>query len=264
MKIEKGIDKIGIENLDYRLPIDDNNDEFTHISKKLNDMCDIMQTNVEKNYLAKIAQQDAEYISLQNTINPHFLYNTLEAVRLKLDKCGLKDGSSMIVLLSRFFEYQFRGKRFVTLEEEFDNLDIYIEFFSIRYDNAFTYIINVEEETLGYTVPKFILQPLVENYFVHGIKQDGNDVLKISCTKKDDIINIVIEDNGYGINEEKLKQIRHDLGQETTPKTSSVGLLNVNERLRLIYGKEHKLRVESKTGQGTKISLDLGAKYKEG
>lgn len=248
----KGMEQLEQTNFKYRIPEDRRNDEFTYISSRFNKMSRRLAEQIEKTYTLEMKRKAAEYHSLQASINPHFLYNTLEAIREWLDLSGEEDGAEMVVMLSRLMNYQIRGGHFVTIGEEVDKLKIYVELFLLRYNGEFYYDIDIPAEILSTEMPKYTLQPILENYFVHGYMQEHNNIITVSARQEGEDICIVITDNGKGMGSPQLMDLRRRLDN---PETSgeSLGLSNVHDRLRIIYGKTYGLTIESKEGMGTTV-----------
>lgn len=245
-EIELGMQQIGENRLDYRLPVTGAEDEFARIAIGFNQMCADLEEAIRRNYIYELLQQKAEYMMLQTTVNPHFLYNSLEAIREKLIEEGQEDSSEMVLLLSRIFEYQIRGDSIVTIRRELGLLQTYLEFASIRYEYAFSYEIDFDEEILDYKIPKLIFQPVVENYIVHGFKRDGNDKIQIRGFRSqlNGKIYISFCDNGRGITKEQEIKLRMSL-QNGAEGTMRIGLRNVHNRLQIIFGKDSYVDIQS-------------------
>jgi len=178
-ELEKGLNRVSKNDLHYRLAVGKRNDEFTRIAVQFNKMCDDLEDMINKNYVFQLLQQKMEYKMLQLRVNPHFLFNSLESIREKLNESNENEGSEMVLLLSRIFEYQTRGESIVTVQEELDALQIYINFSEIRFNHMFEYSIDFDKEILTQMIPKQSLQPILENYFTHGIRGDETDYVKI-------------------------------------------------------------------------------------
>ncbi|MEA4889124.1 MAG: histidine kinase [Clostridiaceae bacterium] len=259
-QLEVGMSEIGRHNLNYRIPIGRQNDELNLVAIRFNDMCDQLQDTINKVYLYNIKQKEAGFYALQTSINPHFLYNTLEAVRGKLSDEGSIDASEMIVMLSRLFEYQIKGATFVTVGEEIAAIELYVNFFDLRYDSRFVFISNIQDEILDYALPKYILQPILENYFIHGIRQSDDNWIQLSGFMENDDILLVIEDDGLGISRENLIKIREKLEGNSDDK-SSFGLMNVHQRLRYVFDGSYGITDIESAGEnkGTKITIKIKA-----
>ena len=253
--------QIGVSNLRYRISAVSGNDEFAVIAGKINEMCDVLQTHIEREYLLEIRQKTAEFNALQASINPHFMNNTLEAVRNRLVESGNQDAADMVVMLSRLFNYQTRGGKFVTVREEIEKLNLYIDIYNLRYRGAFDVSINVDADIYPYGMPKYVLQPILENYFMHGIDMGRNNDVRIIGRLDGENIHIEIRDNGRGIESGRLKELREQLAEKSFQEEAGMGLKNVDERIRLIYGDGYGLQVDSEgTGTGTSVVLLMKAR----
>lgn len=259
-QLESGMRQVGKNNLSYRIPVGKQEDEFARIAARFNKMCDDLENMINKNYVYQVLQQNAEYKALQTSVNPHFLYNSLEAIREKMTADGQEDEAEMILLLSRIFEYQIRGNSTVTIQRELNALQNYIDFSAIRLDYAFEYSVNFDEEILTYKIPKQIFQPIMENYFSYGFRGDGTDYIYILgyIEPKDDMIHICFCDNGKGMSPEKLEWLNASL-EAQEDDTSHMGLRNVHHRLKIAYGKESHVEIVSNAPEpGISVSLVFG------
>lgn len=254
-----GMGEIGKNNLDYRIPIDTKkNDEFTEISAQFNRMSERLLTQIEQTYVYEMKRRTAEFKALQTSINPHFLYNTLEAIREWLDQSGEEDGAEMIVMLSRLMEYQIRGGSFVTIGEELEKLKAYINLFSLRHYGEFQYEINVSDSILRYMIPKHTLQPVLENYFIHGYRVGGFNKFWIDGVQEGEDIILTIRDNGLGMRKDELLRLRNemaDLGQNN----DKLGLCNVHNRLRIAFGESYGIDLNSMDDKGTTVLIKMAA-----
>ena len=257
--LTKGMAKVGGNDLNYRLPVRKENDEFSFISTRFNDMCAQLQKEVKKTYLSNIRRQKAEFYAMQTSINPHFLYNTLEIFRQKLHERGDPQMEEMLLLLSRLFHYQTHGYNYVMLADELENLQTYLDFFTIWYGDRFSYEVDIPDELLIYGIPKYTLQPIVENFFLHGLRPgDANQIMLTAKKEREDIL-IEVRDNGLGISPEKLKELWNLLYHETDAY-HHLGLVNVHERVLVTFGEGHGLTVDSPgVNLGTTVRIRMRA-----
>lgn len=245
--IQQGMSLVGMNNLDYRLPVPNGNDEFAQIARSFNRMCDALQRNVEKAYLFEIAQRKAELYAMQTSINPHFLYNALEQIRVQILKGGYSDASQMLLLLSRMYRNQTRRNLYITVAEECSQSENLINFYMYRYGD-FEYEFDIHSSVKLYGLPKNTLQPLIENYFVHGFLPDSDEnLLTISaqplCRGGNLWISICVENNGASISENDLAILKKKLSSPVLSRSEDNGfaLSNVNHRLKLVFGEESGL-----------------------
>ena len=251
--ISKGLVEIGNNNLSYKIPFDNTNDEFGAITCAINRMTTQLEDNIQKLYVYQLKQKSAELAELQARFNPHFLYNTLEVIRGKLHEKGDMETSKMLVTLSQIFRSFVGGKPFITIREELSFCNMYLELFKIRYGDSINVIYDVETKILNYGIIRNLLQPLIENYFVHGFYPNNNDNC-ISITGKildDKFIEIVVSDNGKGITSERLSQIEAELSSGIdTDAHQCYGLKNLKDRISLFYGSECGLELNPNSGSG--------------
>lgn len=215
---------------------------------------------IEKQVRAEQRQlRKAEFELLQAQINPHFLYNTLDAIVWSAEAGNQKQVIAMVGSLSDFFRTSLnRGKEIVTVREDIQHVRSYLEIQQIRYLDILQYEINVPEELYDFKVPKITLQPLVENALYHGIKNKrGGGKIILTGWEQVDSYYLQVEDNGIGMTEERLEAIRKALADKTPAESVLYGMYNVNERIRLNLGEEYGLSIESTYGEGTKVILRL-------
>lgn len=257
--IEHAMHQIGANNLTYRIPPSRNTDEFSFIATRFNEMCDELEDKINKIYIYGLKQKSAELYALQTSINPHFLYNTLEAIRGRLVNDGNLEAAEMIVILSRLYRNQIKGTMFITLREEINQCNMYLELFSIRHYDNFQCNFDIPNYMLKYGIPKNTLQPILENYLVHGMKDEDN-LINITGTMNDDIMEIVVQDNGRGIASEQLKEIQRNLQETRETSRTGFGLSNVNERLKIVYGSDFGLSIDSNQNtSGTSVTIRFKA-----
>lgn len=263
-KIITTMEQVKEGNLDARIDITDDKDELNYIATQFNDMCIDLKKHIEISYLAEmnkkeaeLSKKKAEMLSLQSKINPHFLYNTLESIRMKAIVSGNRDVGRMLFLLGNLFRNQLKEDDVITIEKEINYCKEYLELFKFRYDDKFNYYINCDTELLNKEIIKFILQPLAENYTVHGIRrEDYDNELNIDILKNNDNIKIIIEDNGIGIDKNKINEINKKI-KEKDFTGKSIGIANTHERIMLLYGEDYGVKVDEEFENGTRIILNI-------
>lgn len=254
-RILDGMDVVMDGNLDVRIPLDKNGDELDVISGCFNQMCMNLDEHIKKRYLAEIEQKNAEMEALQSQINPHFLYNTLEAIRMKAICNGDREVGKMLYSLAVTFRAQIKEADVITLAQELHYCKKYMELFEFRYQNQFRSLIECPEEYLNVPVIKFVLQPVVENYFIHGIrKKEQDNYIKIKVEKQD-CYQIIVEDNGNGMQETKIAAKNRELEHDSMQKQASIGIANVNRRLKAVYGRAYGIRMETGPQGGLRVIL---------
>lgn len=246
-------------NLKVQIPIDNESDEISYISQHFNEMCIELSKYIHKSYLAEINQKKAEMIALQNQVNPHFLYNTLECIRMKAICNGDKDVGKMLYHLSFLFRKQLKDSHRITIKSELEYCKRYMEIFKFRYREKFNFNINCPDELLDYEIIKFTIQPLIENYFIHGIKlEETNNYIVINVIKEKDEIKMLIDDNGRGIPEGKLKEINESLCSELQENIGerSIGIINAHARIVGAYGERYGIKLGN-NNQGARITIRI-------
>lgn len=238
--------------------------EASMLSDSLNTMIDKINELLEQVTTEQTRLRKAEFELLQAQINPHFLYNTLDAIVWLAESGEQKKVVSMVGSLSEFFRTSLnQGKDIISIKEELQHVRSYLEIQQVRYQDILKYEIDIPEELERYLIPKITIQPLVENALYHGIKNKrGFGNIVISGKKKKDYFLIQIEDNGIGISEERLKQVRERISQKVPTGTAPIGtgiygLYNVNERIRLNFGEMYGISIESIYGEKTVVSIIL-------
>ena len=224
-------------DLTVRLVAEKNGDELDVIASHFNEMCEKLDLHIQKSYLAEIEQKNAEMAALQSQINPHFLYNTLEAIRMKAICNGDSEVGKMLYSMAVTFRSQLKEADIITLAQELHYCKKYLELFEYRYPNQFKSSVDCPLEYMQVPIIKFVLQPIIENYFIHGIRMRDNDnFIRIMVEKKEDDYEIIVEDNGRGMSEEDIREKNRQLIENVMEKNKSIGISNVNRRVKAVYG----------------------------
>jgi two-component system sensor histidine kinase YesM len=207
----------------------------------------------------------AEFELLQAQINPHFLYNTLDAIVWSAEAGNQKQVVKMVGSLSDFFRTSLnKGKEIVTIREELQHVRSYLEIQQIRYQDILSYEIDVPEELFEYEIPKITVQPIVENALYHGIKnRRGGGKITITGEEGDTDYRIIVADDGMGMDSERLSEISKGLADKAPEDAKIYGLYNVNERIRLFYGEEYGITLSSEYDKGTTVTIRLPKKSTE-
>ncbi len=251
----QGMMLIGKNNLQYRLPQSKKNDEFAFVSNKFNDMCCQLEEEINNTYLSKIRQQEAEFYAMQTSINPHFLYNAFEVFRQRLHAHGDPKMEQMLLLLSRLFQYQTHGSNYVMLGEELEILQTYLDFFTLWYEERFSCNIQVPDELLACGIPKYTLQPIMENFFLHGLRPGNDNQITLKAVKEKHDVILEFSDNGAGIEPKQLQELKDRLSYKTD-LSGHLGLINVHERIMITFGPKYGLTINSPgRNQGTTIQV---------
>jgi len=252
-----------IKNGDLKARIvDTHEDELGQISRSFNAMLDELNQYIDRVYKAEIKQKHAELAALQARVNPHFLYNTLEVIRMRAFSQGDNDAAEMIYSLSMLFKNLVKQNREYTLHHELEACRLYLEMFRIRYKNKFAYEVECPPELRSAAVMRLSLQPIVENYIVHGMDPARTDNrLSVRVMADGGDIRAVIEDNGKGIEASRLAELKALL--KSAEESEGFGLRSVHARLNLVYGEPYGLDIESEPGAGTTVTIRLPASVGE-
>lgn len=254
------MEKVKNGYLEVKIPITSDNDEINYISENFNEMCKELNKYIKKIYLAEIDQKKSEMIALQNQINPHFLYNTLESIRMKAICNGDKEVGKMLYTLSFLFRKQVKDNNIITLKDELEYCSKYIEIFKIRYYDNFNFEIDCPIYLENYSIVKFTIQPLIENYFVHGIRlEDYDNLLKVKVTRENENILIKVIDNGRGISDNDLEEINYNL-LHREKSGNSIGITNVNERIINQYGQGYGVELQKNKDKGITLIIRISCK----
>ena len=234
-------------------------------SPVVEEVIELLTEKIHKRYGDLLATKQMEYSILQSQINPHFLYNTLEAIRSQAVIDRYDNLAEMVETLSRYYRYCVSNKKnFVLLEEELKNIQNYFKIQQFRFEGRFQLALSVMDQTLYKAViPKMTLQPLVENAVFHGLEQKKQGgIVQIKIYRSDTDIHIFVSDNGCGMPFEKVVEINHsmihkqDLIQNHSGRTG-IAMVNVNSRIKMQYGEEYGVRVYSTEGMGTDVEVSL-------
>lgn len=233
-------------------------DEIGRLSRHFNDMLDQIESLIDELVAQKMLKREAEIEALQYQIRPHFMYNTLSAIRYA---AIFEHADDIAELLQAFTELlrmsaSDRGA-FITVKEEMHMVENYIMLLQFRYDHSFTVDMAVDPETETFCVPRLLVQPLVENAILHGLDHGRDDNrIRIAVSIKDGFLEIRVEDNGSGMTAEEIRNL---LDGKTRSKFSGIGVNNVQERLHLYYGEKGALQYQAAPGKGTAAVIRLPA-----
>lgn len=233
--------------------------EAKQLSESLNTMIDKINELLEQVKKEQIRIRKAEFELLQAQINPHFLYNTLDTIIWLAESDEQKQVVHMVESLSDFFRTSLnQGKDIISIKEEIQHVRSYLEIQQMRYQDILEYEINVPEEFHQNTIPKITVQPLVENALYHGIKNKrGKGKITVRGYREGSFFILEVQDNGIGMQPERLEQVRNALVHKQFVESKVYGLYNVNERIRLNCGEEYGLRISSTYQEGTTVKILL-------
>ena len=237
------------------------NDEVAVLAGSVNDMTENLEVMVNKIKEDEGKMRRAELRLLQEQINPHFLYNTLDTIVWLIESNMSDKAVNMVVSLSDFFRLVLsRGKEDITIREEELHIRSYLEIQQARYHDILEYEIRIDPAIYDYKILKLTLQPLVENSLYHGIKyKRAKGKIWILGHKQEDNIYLTVKDNGVGMEPEALEKLRLEISRPCKETESGFGLANVNERIQMTFGKEYGMRIHSVKGEGTRIEIVIPA-----
>jgi|GEM_PF-2324550 len=245
-------------DLNVRIPIKEDEDELAVIGSGFNQMCFDLQEYIAKSYIATLNQKSAELISLQNQIQPHFLYNTLEAIRMKAISGGCEDIGKMIYHLGALFRHQLNNSMEISLGKELDFCFSYLELYRARYKEGFVIQNKISPEIHSFQILKLSLQPLVENYMIHGYDPERKDnYICFDYERKVGFVTIHLIDNGKGLSLEREKKINNALSEDCDSFEDSIGLINVHHRLKKAFGPDAGITIKRRKERGAIVSLSL-------
>ena len=208
-------------------------------------------------------QQQMEFKMLASQINPHFLYNTLETIRMKAFTAGNRDVAGAIKLLGKSLRYVLdnTGTVSTSLEREVSYIQTYISIQQMRFGDRIRYCEDIQPglDLCAYRILPLLIQPIVENAISHGLedKEKGGLICLRIFESEDTYLVIEVSDDGVGMDARTLEQLRQRITEKDTTRTRSIGLYNINQRIRLCYGSDYALEIHSNPGRGTTVSIRL-------
>ena len=247
------------------------NDEISDLYAGLNVMIDGIKKLVNEIYLEKLmkerminSQQKIEFKMLASQINPHFLYNTLETIRMKLICNGDRETANVIKLVGKTMRRMLEVRNeTVTLDSELEYIKYYLEIQRFRFGSRISYEIGIDDKIDPkkiYLLP-LLLQPIVENAFVHGLEdKTGGGKITLDIRSTGNMLQVVVEDDGIGMPPEKCDSLNSSLSEikeDSASAKSSIGLCNVHQRIMLYYGKSYGVKISSRMNWGTKVMINL-------
>ncbi len=224
---------------------------------------------LESDQILNANKRQAQYLALQNQINPHFLYNTLESIRSEAMEAGIESVMNMTEALANFFRYTISNvENMVTLEEELDNIQTYFSIQKYRFEERIRLSVEFDPQErdtlLKCLMPKLTLQPIVENSIIHGIERKmGEGTVRIIIKRTEKRLIIQISDDGIGMKPEVLEKLNRQLNQPVydsvrlSKNNGGIAIVNVNNRIHLIFGEEYGMSLYSTQGVGTDMVVTL-------
>lgn len=257
--LSRKVKMVGMGNFDVDLN-SNRRDEFGVLYLGIRKMVRDLQNYIERSSMAKAQQKIAQYGALKSQINPHFLANVLETIQMKAIINGQRELGEMVGIVGRLFRIHIQtGKVTVTLQEELEHIRLYVKIQQLRFGDRIQYVETLEPNCELEQVMHFSLQPIVENAIVHGLEgRSEPGLLEVASTISGDEMLIMVKDNGVGIDEEKLKQLRLRLSQPSdTLDEAHIGIKNVHDRIQFHFGEQYGIEIASQLGEGTTILIRL-------
>ena len=248
-----------------RIDLTKKDQELLLIAETTNDMLDRLERNIHDIYQLELSQKDAHMRALQAQINPHFMYNTLEFLRMYAVMENQNELADIIYEFSSLLRNNISDERETTLKQEVEFCRKYSYLCMVRYPKSIAYGFKIDPGLEEMRIPKFTLQPLVENYFAHGVDHRRTDnVISIKALKREGYVEILVTDNGRGMPADKLAEIQDKLAQRTfehtvdySGKRQSIGIVNVHERFVLYFGDRYDISVESVEKEGVRYRITI-------
>ena len=262
------MDEAGWGNLKVRMDgtWTDSRDEHAQLARGFNDMTARLQTLIEEVYRSEInkkelefRKKEAELNALQQQINPHFLYNTLETIYWMAMSKGENEIGEMVTALGNFFRKSInKGIEYVTVAEEVKNVQYYVYLQKIRFQERFNVVWDIAENISGCRIIKLVLQPIIENAIIHGVESlERGGLIIVKGYEKNGRLYFEVNDNGKGMSEQTLSEFEEHINNANADTGKSVGIKNVHQRIRLYYGEEYGIRITSRENKGTRVVLEL-------
>lgn len=231
-------------------------DEIGHLGRRFNKMIEAVKNLINLVNIEQQKKKEAELEIFRAQIKPHFLYNTLDTIHWLIKENNNLEAGIVLKALTTLFRISLsKGKEQIEIKEELKHVESYITIQKVRYGDKFDYEINCTKDIMELKITKLILQPIVENALYHGIKEKrGKGFIKIDITKEGDEILLYVIDDGIGISEKETDRLNKVLSKNIE-KENEYGLVNVNEKIKLTYGNQYGVIIESKEGEGTKVII---------
>ena len=245
-------------DFNVRAPVQ-SRDEIGELCSNFNVMIEDIDRLINEVYIAQTKQKEAELLALQFQINPHFLYNTLQTIKWLADSYNAVDIQNIVLSLARIFRFSIKSSSAVKLSDELQNIRDYITIQKFRYEQRLEVQIEVDKPAENFVLPNLVLQPLVENAIIHGIeKKPEGGKIRVNVSMSESEISIIVWDNGVGIDQCRLESIIENLeGDSDSGEDVSIGLRNIYERFKLMYGKRVRFSINSSPEEFTEVKITV-------
>ncbi len=259
-KLTRQIQKVDSLETFRPIPNENETDEIGSLAKSYNDMIHQIADLTQRERDAQMMQQTARFNALQAQIQPHFLYNTLETLRMMADAHDDEEVAEMLFVLGKLMRSSISGKeQETTLKRELENIQNYLKLIKLRFDTL-EYAVECDPDMPDIACPRFMLQPLVENSVQHGVsKRRGPGRITVRVQAREDGCDIAVADNGAGIPQERLEEIENALasGSPLLQAQGGIGIVNVHSRVKIFFGDASGIRLESHPGEGTVCTVHI-------
>ncbi len=258
--LEKSVNEIEEGNLETEVYVGGSY-EIRHLGTSIQNMARQIHKLMDDIVAEHESKRKSEFDTLQSQINPHFLYNTLDIIVWMIENEKQSEAVKAVTALARFFRISLsRGKSIIPVKDELEHVRSYLMIQHMRYKNKFTYSIEAEETVMNMASLKLMLQPLVENAIYHGMEfMDGDGEILIKAWQKGKDLMMSVSDNGLGMTEEQVENLFADVSHVPSKRGSGIGVKNVNERIKLYFGRDYGLSIQSEPDEGTTVTIRLPA-----
>lgn len=259
-KLSKATKKIASGDFSTRVTVS-TKDEIGALADSVNEMSEHLEDMVDKIKEDERKMRHTELRLLQEQINPHFLYNTLDTIIWLIEGNSSEKAVDVVVHLSDFFRIVLsKGREIISIRDEEQHIRSYLEIQQVRYHDILEYDVQIPEELYDYEILKLTLQPIIENALYHGIKtKRGGGSINVSGRLEEDKIYLEVKDTGVGMSREVLHSIRGKIARPCNETDAGFGLANVNERIRMNFGPDYGMKIDSILGEGTRVQIVIPA-----
>jgi len=255
-----------VENGDLEAGVKiESEDEFGQLGRSFNKMVVNINNLIREVYETQLKKKEAELNALQSQINPHFMYNTLESINMMAILAGNLEISDVLSAFASILRFNLDNKKnIIPIEKELKYVYDYLSIQKLRFKDKFDVEFDIGPNIEKYEILKLAIQPLVENSILHGFSElKGKGRMVISAKNEEDLIRVIVNDNGIGMSEQRLEEVNKSLQfEEALSKPGSIGLNNINERIKLFYGSNYGINISSALGKGTCVELIIPAREK--
>lgn len=259
-KLEKSVNAIEAGDLDTEVYMGGSY-EIRHLGRSIGDMAGRIKMLMEDIVAEHESKRKREFDTLQSQINPHFLYNTLDIIVWMIENEQKQEAVKVVTALARFFRISLsKGKSIITVRDELEHVRSYLTIQQMRFKNKFVYSIDASEDVLHLVSLKLMLQPLVENAIYHGMEfMDGDGEICVRVNREADDLWFRVIDNGFGMTRQQVENLLGEENHVSSRRGSGIGVKNVNERIKLYFGEDYGLTIQSEPDEGTTVCIHLPA-----